>query len=1042
MQNTIITASAGTGKTFALATRLIGLMVLGAKPECIVALTFSRAAAGEIFARVAQRLAEAATDEAMAAKESANLLRGEGLPKHWQEALAGHYPEGVPQAVFSQLLRTFIERQQMCLIGTIDSFMGRILGFFPFELGLHGSVQMMDDFFERQTQTAVLRELFGQAGLPESFFKGFQLALAGRESKTFSDMLRVYVDSWHEIFLDHPRADAWGQCEVIWPEGTPFEVQGDLPALADRLASEITPLLTTEKQLVAWEAFVVFVRGFNGSWSDKPRVFTNLVGAYQPKSDAYEFNCGGKKVSLAGTLAVLVRTAVEAVFAVTLDKLCERTQGIYCLLKEYEQIYARRTRQRGYLVFSDVPRLIAEMNPVVRQNIEYRFDTRLQHWALDEFQDTSHAQWNVINNLTEEVLQSAEGDRSLLVVGDLKQAIYGWRGGDIDIFKREITSGKYQLQSLVESYRYGPCITKLVNTIFDGEALGAFVEQEGVPEAAEAWRGLWQPHRTALSRSDYVSILQLPKSSARAVGDAEKWKPYFDPTIAYLKRVQPWLRGISCAVLVNRNREGLAFADALRAADIPVVWEGESAVSDTPVVMALLNLLLLAEHPGDTLAWKHLQATPLPAVLFPQASRVQIARVVSESISRAGLPETLRAYCKAIAEKTLVAEDAFVQGRLDALVRAAVTFAAEALPGETLTDFVDFVVASRSRDTTDTTRVRVLTVHRSKGLGFDCVILPLIPARSLVALPQQDAIFNPDGKWLLVTPPKDLIQHCLELNKAYEKTLAKNTFENICAAYVAMTRAKHALIALVPTHSTPTPYFTKYLTDRLAPEPHDGPLYEAGDPAWYLTVAKDLKAVERAQAVSTPRSFTRAPRKSLRQYAPSDVLMQGRRAGELFVAQRAIQRGIDLHARLQAIDWVEPERWDYGLTCLDEGTPFRQAFLKPEGFAELWRERAFEWFDDSTRSWYSGNFDRVVFRRDDDGLAAVIYDYKSSSPRVGEMAEAFELRQQKHYAPQLSIYRRALAQLAGIPEGRIETVLLLTETGAAVTVPLETGSGG
>jgi hypothetical protein len=53
----------------------------------------------------------------------------------------------------------------------------------------------------------------------------------------------------------------------------------------------------------------------------------------------------------------------------------------------------RRRAIRGLLTFDDIPRLIARLDEAVRQNIEYRFDGRFSHWALDEFQDTSHAQW-------------------------------------------------------------------------------------------------------------------------------------------------------------------------------------------------------------------------------------------------------------------------------------------------------------------------------------------------------------------------------------------------------------------------------------------------------------------------------------------------------------------------------------------------------------------------------------------------------------------------------------------------------------------------
>jgi ATP-dependent helicase/nuclease subunit A len=69
-----------------------------------------------------------------------------------------------------------------------------------------------------------------------------------------------------------------------------------------------------------------------------------------------------------------------------------------------------------------------------RLYIDYRLDCKLDHWLLDEFQDTSDLQWEVLRNLADEILQDASGQRSFFYVGDVKQAIYGWRGGNARLF--------------------------------------------------------------------------------------------------------------------------------------------------------------------------------------------------------------------------------------------------------------------------------------------------------------------------------------------------------------------------------------------------------------------------------------------------------------------------------------------------------------------------------------------------------------------------------------------------------------------------------
>ena len=107
MTNELIEASAGTGKTQALGERLIALLREGIKPQEIVALTFSRADAGEIFERFV------------------SLLAKEGA---------------------ADLLRDVIATQHLSQIGTLDSFLMRIVRAFPLELGLIGDLEMMDEF--------------------------------------------------------------------------------------------------------------------------------------------------------------------------------------------------------------------------------------------------------------------------------------------------------------------------------------------------------------------------------------------------------------------------------------------------------------------------------------------------------------------------------------------------------------------------------------------------------------------------------------------------------------------------------------------------------------------------------------------------------------------------------------------------------------------------------------------------------------------------------------------------------------------------------
>ena len=105
-----------------------------------------------------------------------------------------------------------------------------------------------------------------------------------------------------------------------------------------------------------------------------------------------------------------------------------------------------------------------------------------------------------------------------------------------------------------------------------------------------------------------------------------------------------------------------------------------------------------------------------------------------------------------------------------------------------------------------------------------------------------------------------------------------------------------------------------------------------------------------------------------------------------------------------------------------ETPAWREAFVKPAGFAALWRERSFELLEGGR--WTSGQFDRVVFTGDGDGRRAVVYDFKTNARRRGESDAAFAARLEAMYAGQMAAYRHAVSVLASIPPERVETRIL------------------
>ena len=1038
LKNSLIKASAGTGKTFALATRMIRLMLLGVEPNQIVALTFSRAAAGEIYNQLAGRLAEAATSDVQATEESIRVY--EGLEPETAQHLRKIHGADLTRTLFIALLRKLISMQHLSMIGTIDSFMTRMVQAFPLELGLQGSLTIMDEYRKAREEHAAIAALLNQgmtASGAQAFFESFRQATFGKEGKTYDEKLTRFVKAWHSTLQDYPDRRAWGQPETIWPNGViPFATHDSPEHLADRLASEIRDAWAGLDRATYWDDFCVYVRTFNNTLpSTLPSAIKNVFSAYKPGATSIEITYNRKAICFTGAQAQLIMQTVENLYGRVLRARCEMTQGVYRLMSQVEAAYAARTRSSGLLTFDDIPRLISNLDEAVRRNIEYRFDGRFKHWVLDEFQDTSHAQWTAIRNLVDEVIQSTEDERSIFIVGDSKQAIYGWRGGDVAIFENEIGSGHYALSDLSRSYRYCPQIARLINAVFDGTRLAGTLGSVFAP-AGEKWKKLWVPHTSACP-DGFVSVerIQAPAKDT----DEKTADPYVKAASAHLRRVRPWERGLTSAILVRSNAHGQLFAEALRSEGIPVVWEGESAICDTPVVTAILHLLHAAEHPSDTLAWRHVCASPLAQTAFKEACAAPgpigpalLSRSVLEDVARQGLDRTLRIMIEALAETGI---DAFTRSRLDDLLRAATRFMAEADAETMLTDFTAYVEASNRRDIADASTVKILTIHRSKGLGFDFVILPIMETTGLSTVRSGETLFAADDAWLLADPGKQVSENDATLKAARCRFENDGLFEALCVQYVAMTRAKRALTVLLKPaakSATDTLYFSDCVERALA----TALPWSDGDPEWFEHLPPP--DFSRPPAPAVPRLTVREKRQTVRRATPSASAFHGCAASDLFVRQenRATQRGTRLHEALSRIVWLNetaPQPADLPVSEVDltVDSAFRDALRQPPHAIDLWRERSFELIADGL--WISGTLDRVVFFETNGVRSAQIYDFKTNRKRDNEADDDFAKRMQETYAGQMTHYRQALAHLAGLPPYAICCTLLLTETLQAIT---------
>lgn len=1052
----IIMASAGTGKTFALTGRLISLLSLGVPLERIVALTFTRAAAGEMFDKLVTRLAAAAGDPATASEEATRHLR---MPQ-------------LDQDRFRALLRQVTSRMHLSPIGTLDAFFVRVVQLFPFEFGLSGEFALVEGHALALEQQRVLRAILrtpataGDADARERFFEAFKRATFGAEEKRLHGVLEGFVADYHALYLGAANPAAWGDPECIWAGSAPWWRElapRDARQAADDFNRLLAALDPTDVQHERWLTFTEEAARFRpGHVVSKSAgdVLGKLLAAREDLARGQaQILVMRRRFELTPALCAAALRLAGHIVACVMQSRLESTQGVRDILARYETMYDATVRGNGRLSFADVTHLMTRgAFAETRLGLEYRLDGRYDHWAIDEFQDTSRAQWAGVQPLVDEVIQDAEGRRTFFAVGDVKQAIYGWRGGDARLLADIADYYRIPRLPLNASFRCGPAVIEAVNRVFSNLA------QTRLPAATVArWAAVWEPHRSA--RPDLAGSADLREVIPAAGGSRASQADWGLAVGDRLERGVPWRRGLSVGVLVRSNPQGAALTEALRSRGIPAVWTGDKAIADNPVVTAVLDLFRFAEHPGDRFAWEHLLMTPLRHCLgeAPETAAARVSAEVLAAVAEKGFASALEPWLVRL--DGAVELDPFSRQRLQALLDAAEAF--DRTGNRSCLDFADFVNDYTVSDIAAAGTVHVMTIHRSKGLGFDVVVLPLFPGRTgLDGIQSPDVVHGRGGDasgardWLMLAPPADIARADPVLRRALEESSIQSAFEELCVLYVGMTRARRALHVLVPP--PPKDEAASVHLHTLVRELLGGPprgeepalLASIGDGIPYAALPFREPPCAPTPAphvtVSPGASYARGRH---RRATPSHHDDVSRDASELFVVgrRRGMAFGSALHALFETVEWLDGEsaaevvdRWRArtllpadlaGAVAASAARALaaddvRRELSRPPGRVELWRERSFEMALAS--EWVSGTFDRVVVSLGEDGrpLRAHITDFKSDRVETDLQVQEAAAR----YGVQMRVYRQALSRLTGLSLARIEARLVFTHAGRVVTV--------
>lgn len=1031
----MILASAGSGKTYALTTRFVRLLAGGAPPERVVALTFTRKAAGEFFDEILNRLAGAAMD----AERAARLATEVGRPE-----LTAHS--------FRALLRVMVDAMPRLNLGTLDGFFSRMVQAFPLELGLGGDFQLLEDAVGQQERQRVLALLF-QAGVAQrearqDFMEAFKRATYGVEEKALQRRLDGFLDEHGETYLAAPDPAAWGNVARIWPQGNAWLEQADTMEQAVERCRTLLPWGDCNDRqrgvLAGWlDAMLVWEVGSSLPAAANTPVKNILAHWAALLAGTAEMPVGGKRMAFGPEAGRALAGVVQALLAAEFNRKLEITRGIHAVVRLYEERYDKEVRRAGRLTFADVQRLL---QPVAddpgaalrRQWLDWRLDARFDHWLLDEFQDTSREQWRILQPLIDEAVQDPEGARSFFYVGDVKQAIYGWRGGDARLF-REIfdhynrgATPVIAEQHLAKSWRSAPPVIALVNAVCGAEAaLGEIVPAPVVSR----WMQEWQDHESA----------HADLSGHAALHWADDEEARWAKTLEILTTVDAANRGLTVAVLVQTNRRGAELAEYLRAeGGLAAVAESDLHVAyDNPFTAALLALIRWAAHPGDTFAAETVAMTPLAALRAELGGDggAEVSRGVLREVHAEGFAGALANWVRRLTPG-LAADDAFSRMRARQLVDAARAF--DETGSRDVDEFLTWMERHTLREAESPGVVRVMTVHKAKGLGFDVVVLPDLQGNSVAQRRQGLAVHRDANQvvdWVLDLPNKAMAEIDPVLRAQMEEEVADSSYEALCKLYVALTRAKRALhVVIEPVGKSRSRNYPRLLTAALGEE------WEQGDARWFESVEAEIGPDAATVAPSPPVDPGRRKVRRQSKTPTGDASM--RLAAHRWFAPTdagAAQHGLAIHALLAQVTWLEdmdPDTLRAKLTTVstDAGLveealavvrspALRSVFSRSDrGEVELWRERAFEVAEED--SWITGVFDRVVVERDPQGraLRATVWDFKTDRVE-GEKGRDDVVR--RHRA-QLETYHRVVARMTRLSLQAVDAQLVLTDVAQLV----------
>ncbi len=762
-----VSANAGSGKTHVLAQRVINLLLRGCDPAKILCITFTKAAAANMANRVFGTLAEWTTldDAALDARITLST---------------GTKPGPSERARARRLFASALETPGGLKVQTIHAFCTRLLHQFPFEANVAARFTVLDEASTTQLlDQLTLDVLLEAAADPDSALgRALATAIVIAADQTFKDVVndaireREALTAWIKETGSVDAAIAeLSQSFGLDPSDTRESVEAeffshslipvaDWPALIDVLASGSA---NDKKHIATLQA----ARAATGRDRVEHYLKVFCTSELEPRKNIVTKGIAQDQPAWFERLQAEQDRVCQLIARERAVKARERTRALVTIAAEVIARYGREKDRRALLDYED---LIDKTLPLLSDGasawVHYKLDLGIDHMLIDEAQDTSPQQWEIIRLLASEFSPGGARDnvkRTVFAVGDEKQSIFSFQGAKPKEFDamRRLFERQFDLPELGwrylkfhRSFRSGQSVLGSVDQVFKAREVYASIttdeigipEHQALPDAAPGFVELWPLIKAADKR------------------EIEGWDAPFDtqseenPRVRLARKiaanVKRWtahnLKAGDVLILV-RQRGPLfeAIIRALKEARVPVAGADRLVLTEHIAVMDLMALADGLLLPDDDLALACVLKSPLFGLseeqlfdiawnregslrdsLRAKPAFAEVERTLQDLANAARLHTpfgffayvlgALRGRAKFLARLGPEANDA-----LDEFLNLALDYEARKTPS--LQGFVNWLRAAQSEVRRDMEmardEVRVMTVHGAKGLEANTVIL-------------------------------------------------------------------------------------------------------------------------------------------------------------------------------------------------------------------------------------------------------------------------------------------------------------------------------